>query len=82
MSFGIDSCSICCNLIRWFDRLRCDRFGGSGHVGCGFWVLGVFGGVSEENLSVRGYLSVCLLFECSLNRFPVLLFSRALKIYL
>ena len=23
-----------------------------GIVGCGFWVLGVFGGVPEENLSV------------------------------
>ena len=39
-------------------------------VGCGFWVLGVLGGVSEENLSVRGCLSLCLLFES----FPVLLF--------
>lgn len=33
-------------------------------VDCGFWVLGAFGGVPEENLSVHGCLSVC-----SLNRF-------------
>jgi hypothetical protein len=75
MCFGIDSCLICCYLIRWFDRLRCDRFGVSGYAGCGLWVLGFR---SIWRRSWREFecpwVSVCLLFES----FPVVLFWRGL----
>jgi hypothetical protein len=75
MCFGIDSCLICCNLIRWFDRLRCDRFGVSGYAGCGLWVLGFRSIWRRSWREIEcPWVSVCLLFES----FPVVLFWRAL----